>query len=344
MPVNDATALRLAFQDAAADRKLDGKETASIIARARRDGLTESEAKELTRGLARYRDAFTPEAKKTLDDFVTKKMKKLEILDAVGPDPRPLHDPAVVPADRKRLEEELVPGGELFRHGPSGDDVEQNYLGDCYLMAAMSAVARANPRAIEDAFKKNPDGTYSVRLFERHGGQLVPKEITIDADLPRNGWYGYYYARARDPRELWPALLEKAFAARAGSYGKIEGGLPGEAMEAITGKRATDLDLRASGTSADATFAKLAAATKAGKPVTAVTLGDGSAKKYAGTNIYTDHTYTVWGTSVANGVKYVHLRNPWGESEPAGNGKDDGIFKLPLDQFMKLYCGVSIGG
>jgi hypothetical protein len=48
--------------------------------------------------------------------------------------------------------------------------------------------------------------------------------------------------------------------------------------------------------------------------------------------------------SQENGVKYVHLRNPWGESEPAGNGLDDGVFKLPLDQFMSLFSGISING
>ena len=31
------------------------------------------------------------------------------------------------------------------------------------------------------------------------------------------------------------------------------------------------------------------------------------------------------------------MRNPWGESEPAGNGANDGIFKLKLEEFAKLY-------
>ena len=49
-------------------------------------------------------------------------------------------------------------------------------------------------------------------------------------------------------------------------------------------------------------------------------------------------------TSEAGGVKYVELRNPWGFSEPAGNGKDDGIFKLPLADFVKYYENVEFGG
>ena len=38
-----------------------------------------------------------------------------------------------------------------------------------------------------------------------------------------------------------------------------------------------------------------------------------------------------------NGEKYVTLRNPWGESEPAGNGPNDGVFQLKLEEFSKLY-------
>jgi hypothetical protein len=35
--------------------------------------------------------------------------------------------------------------------------------------------------------------------------------------------------------------------------------------------------------------------------------------------------------------RFVIVRNPWGESEPAGNGPNDGIFKLKLEDFTKLY-------
>lgn len=34
------------------------------------------------------------------------------------------------------------------------------------------------------------------------------------------------------------------------------------------------------------------------------------------------------------------LRNPWGDSEPAGNGADDGVFKLKLSEFRRLYENV----
>jgi len=57
-------------------------------------------------------------------------MRKIEVLDE-GPHPDPIDgdDPGVLEADRKRLEQQIVKGGQLFRHGVDGKDPEQNYIG-----------------------------------------------------------------------------------------------------------------------------------------------------------------------------------------------------------------------
>jgi hypothetical protein len=348
MPVVDLTTkIRNAFEKAKADdKKIDGDEADALIREVRTGRLTESKAEIFKKEAARFRSSFTPDAKKKIDKFISGTMPRVEILDRDRPneDKGKLKDPAVLKADKDKLEQELVKGGKLFKNGVKGTDPEQNYIGDCYLMAAMSSVAKASPDVIKNAFKQNRDGTFTVRLWDRKGRKLVPHDVRIDLDLPRNGWNGYNYARAHDPRELWPALLEKAFAVRAGSYSKIEAGIPGEAMAAITGKLSTEINLRGKGVSANDVFDQIAAGVKAKKPMTAATLGDSSNAKYANTNIFADHTYTIWGTSTENGVKYVHLRNPWGNTEPKGNGKDDGVFKLDLKKFMSLYSGVAING
>lgn len=344
---NDIKRLQNDFAKMASGGSITGTEATGLITRAKTGKLTESEANELKAEVERYKDKLSPEAAATFKDFIDNKMKKVEVLDIVNtkrPDPLGVHDPAVLTADKDKLEQQVVKGGKLTVGGVSGDDPMQNYIGDCYLMAAMSSVAKASPDVIKNAFKDLGNGKYEVTLYDQKGSKLTPHKVEIDADLPMNDWNGRVYATARDAHELWPSLLEKAFAQRAGSYGKIEAGVPGDAMSAITGKPSNDIDLRAAHTDPNKVFDQLAAAVKAGKPITAATLSDASEKKYTGTNIYSDHTYSVWGTSVENGTKYVHLRNPWGESEPEGNGKDDGIFKLPLDKFMSLYSGVSING
>jgi hypothetical protein len=345
---NDIKRLQNDFAKMAVDGKISGTEATGLITRAKAGKLTESEANEFKAQVEHYKDKLSPEAAATFKDFIDNKMKKIEVLDIVAtkrPDPIGVHDPAVLPADKDKLEEQVIPGGQLFTNGVSGQDPMQNYIGDCYLMAAMSSVAQASPDTIKNAFKDLGGGKYEVTLYDhKAGNKYEPHKVVIDKDLPMNDWNGRVYASAKDPKELWPSLLEKAFAQRAGSYGKIEAGVPGDAMSAITGKPSTDIDLRAAHTDPNKVFDQIAAAAKAGKPITAATLSDASAAKYTGTNIYSDHTYSVWGTSVENGTKYVHLRNPWGESEPAGNGPDDGIFKLPLDKFMSLYSDVSING
>lgn len=338
----DLTRLKADFASAASKGRISAADVEGILRRVKRDGLTESEAKALKREVARYRDAFEPEGAAKLNAFVAG-MKPLLILDDPTPvNPGGLADPKVLPADQKRVRQELIKGGQLVKNGIRGEDVTQKYLGDCYLIAAMASVAHTRPDLIEHAFKKRSDGTYDVTLFKAKGRSFEKDTVRIDADLPHNDWYHLSYASGADERELWPALLEKAVAQKAGSYGAIEAGVPGEAMSWLTGKPSELIELRGAGVKADQVFDALTAAVKDHRPATASTYGESSNGKYANTGLYADHAYSVWGTEERGGKKYVQLRNPWGESEPAHNGRDDGIFKLELTDFMRLYANVEI--
>ena len=54
----------------------------------------------------------------------------------------------------------------IFVGEPSEKDVRQGGLGDCYLLAALAAVARTNPSRIKRMVTDNPDGeTVTVRFF-----------------------------------------------------------------------------------------------------------------------------------------------------------------------------------
>lgn len=337
--------IRTGFENAARTGKINDAEAEALIRSVRRDRLTASEMKAFKLQVSRFKDKFTPSAEALLTEFIEKKAPKLAIFDP-GPKPNPggLADPKVLAADVDRVRQLHVEGGTLFRDGVSGDDPRQNALADCYLLGAMSAVAKQRPEVIERMFKANPDGSYTVTLYDKKGSKLVPHKVTVDADLPRNDWLGNRYAYSRDTKELWPALLEKAFAARAGGYAKIEGGFACDAMEEMTGKKSYDVSLRGEGVTPESAFAEIKAAVDAGKPGVAVTYGEASNAKYTNSGVFSDHAYTVWGTSEAGGKKYVHLRNPWGDTEPAGNGRDDGIFKLELSQFIRLFYNASFNG
>lgn len=341
----DLKRLRTDFAAAAKDGKISDTDVDGLLRRVRQGGLTQSEAKALKQETARYQDQFTAEGSAKIDAFISNKLRALQVLDDPTPvNPLGVKDPAVLKADLKKVRQEVIPGATLVKGGVSGHDVMQKYLADCYLVAAMAAVARVNPELIEHAFTKRSDGTYDVTIYQPRGRGFAPVKVHIDADLPHNDWYHLQYASGRDEKELWPALLEKAFAAKAGSYAAIEGGVPGEAMSWLTGKPSTMIDFQERGVKADQVFEALSQAVKERRPATASTYGESSNAKYTNSGLYADHAYSVWGVETSGGKKYVQLRNPWGESEPANNGRDDGVFKLELSEFMKMYANVEING
>jgi hypothetical protein len=132
-------------------------------------------------------------------------------------------------------------------------------------------------------------------------------------------------------------LLEKAFAQWKGGYDVVgKGGTPGDVMAALTGNAGGQLPL-SPGDEKDI-HELLAFSLKDGHALVASTHGEDQEALYTGTGIYADHGYTVLGAEKsADGKLLVTLRNPWGEVEPKNNGKDDGIFKLEMTQFLKLY-------
>ena len=341
----DIQRLRTDFAAAAKNGKISGTEVDGLIRRVNRDGLTESEAKTLKQETARYKDQFTVEGSKKMNAFIEHNLKKTQILDDPTPvNPLGVKDPVVLKADLKRVRQTVIEGGVLTKNGVNGDDVTQKYVADCYLIAAMAATARVNPELVEKLFHKRTDGTYDVTIYEPKGKGFTKVKVHIDADLPHNDWYHLTYASGRDEKELWPALLEKAFAARAGSYAAIEGGVPGDAMSQLTGKPTSTIDFQERGVKADQVFDALSLAMKEHRPATASTYGESANAKYTNSGLYADHAYSVWGTETTGGKRYVQLRNPWGDSEPGHDGHDDGIFKMELGEFMKMYANVEING
>ena len=64
-----------------------------------------------------------------------------------------------------------------------------------------------------------------MRFFDGvgEGGRPKPVMITVDDDVAMGG-SGAQYASARDSKELWPGLLEKAYAKWKGGSEKVGNG------------------------------------------------------------------------------------------------------------------------
>lgn len=269
------------------------------------------------------------------------------------PAPRPQDDPAVMKDHRDWVQYGTVPNGTLTVNGMSPNDVKQGQTGDCYLLAAMSALAQTDPQVLQNALRQNPDGTFTATFQETEYVpsnpddpdsewvyQSTPVEVHLDSDLPLASG-NLQYAQGETPSELWVPLLEKAFAKWKGGFEEIgNGGWPDQAFTALTGKENAGIYLYGEpGQIPEGLFQQMQDASAAGHPmVTASKL----AEETSGTGIEGSHAYSVTGVSEREGKQYVQLRNPWGHGEAGSDGNDDGNFEVPLADFAKAFHQVSV--
>ena len=146
---------------------------------------------------------------------------------------------------------------QLFEGKIEAADVQQGGLGNCWLLAAIGAIAEAHPEIIRSLFLTNfvePCGIYRIRLYdvryERWTTVVIDDRIpmTDDGLHPR-------FSRPNGP-ELWVLLLEKAFAKLWGAYGYLEGGHVILALQSFTGNHGVLMDVNkyVASTSADQFF------------------------------------------------------------------------------------------
>ena len=111
---------------------------------------------------------------------------------------------------------------KIFTGKVEPGDIKQGYLGDCYFLAGLAALAE-RPDRIFNLFllaEINAVKYYSVKMIYKG------KWMTIDMDE----YIPYLYnspafTKAKDD-ELWVVLLEKAWAKLYTSYKRIEAGYP----------------------------------------------------------------------------------------------------------------------
>ncbi len=212
-----------------------------------------------------------------------------------------------------------VAQGTLFKDGVRETDIKQGLAIDCYLLAAVGAVAQRSPSTVEEMFIDNGDNTYTVRFFKNG----VADYLTVDRYLPSTSWGTFSYAsmsaKLDNPtNELWVPLLEKAYAQLnesgwigqdgTNSYNGIATGFVEEAMMQITGRKAVQLVLDQNA---------FAGALKANEMVTINT-----PQVVQSVEIVKDHAYVV--TSYNADTQKFTLYSPWGET---GNKDAQGVFK-----------------
>lgn len=255
--------------------------------------------------------------------------------------------------------------------------VVQGVAGDCYMLAALSAIAWVWPALLnmDVDIMSNQDEWRLYRYFMGRSKQTYARPSgsgTSTNEILQKGFYKVpIFARSRYwfNGEYWPALFEQAYAnwkfpndSKYNAILQIGGGWPEEALCELSG----DSWFTSSGKLMLSSFTDLSLLNfmksmcyswKTINPMVIVTpYWEPLPPMMPGIAAY--HAYTVLGFTVSNGDYYMIIRDPHGVGEPTGDGvlskrdwvihfenkkyfnlsKNDGIFALRLDKVRENFC------
>ena len=220
--------------------------------------------------------------------------------------------PPAAPPGRFRFTER-----DLFPHDPTGADIIQDSIGDCYLDSTMGAIANADPQWIKDRISyDSTTGSFDVTLW--NGRQWTPITVSQDdiaADIRMRG------ASGRDngvpDSALWPTVIECAYAKKEfprdrtedalGNGGIGRGGISPDAMEALTGNRGVNIKPEWVWLTNTHLDQEMSMALAQRRPVTVSSSAEN-------TLLVPDHVYMLESISGAGNDAVVTLRNPWGQN------------------------------
>ncbi|ORC85440.1 calpain-like cysteine peptidase [Trypanosoma theileri] len=140
----------------------------------------------------------------------------------------------------------LVDQIRLFRKEIVPGDVRQGELGDCWFMCAITTLEE-HPEMVQRMFR-HPQGAEVAREERAVGAYRVTlnknglwNSVIVDNYLPALGGKPKF-ASSTDLCEMWPSILEKAYAKLHGSYGMIQSGDPVHALTDMTGCSSSRFD------------------------------------------------------------------------------------------------------
>jgi hypothetical protein len=251
--------------------------------------------------------------------------------------------------------------------GLDAHDVTQGSLGDCYFLSALALVATDTCCAdglVDDAL--DAAGCYGVSFWVQGAWQMVWVDGYFPCYTPINRHASMapkpVYAKSANRREIWPMVVEKAFAKLHGTYEAIGGGgRIAAALQALTGGSASSI---ATALGPDTIWRGLCSAVE--DPNTLVGAGtrpDTSAEDRCG--IIDGHAYAVRHAVEVGPHRLLLLRNPWGHGEwkgPWGDGskewdlhpdcraavgncrskEDDGDFWMEIKAFCQIFATVDM--
>jgi hypothetical protein len=225
--------------------------------------------------------------------------------------------------------------------GPSMTDIEQGGVGDCWLMAGLSAIGLDSPHSIRQNVVDFDDGTFGVRLgnnFYRVDNEL-PVHNTGAGATDNN----LRFAGLGAQNSMWVAAVEKAFAhyrTGANTYDSLNGGWAVEVNRAFRSSSAGEKSIR-SYSSATALANDMYNRYWAYQAVTIGFVGSLSGNP----PLIGNHMYTVAGfnRNSAGEIVSIRLRNPWGVDGTGNDGSNDGFVTVTPAQLYAQTGRVNWG-
>ncbi len=116
--------------------------------------------------------------------------------------------------------------------GAKYSNVSQGDLGDCYYLAALAAIAYRQPSVIRTAFEEWGESVASRRTMYAVKFYVdgIETHVAVDDQVPmfpHTSNDPFLFASWNDGDDLWPVILEKAFAKVFGREGYLQTGWSG---------------------------------------------------------------------------------------------------------------------
>lgn len=235
-------------------------------------------------------------------------------------------------------------------------DIIQGVLEVCYLLSCLSAIAES-PSRIKSIFNtrsSNLQGKYSVTFFLTG----VPTEVVVDDHFPCSPDSNELIFSKTQSQELWPLIIEKAWAKIYGCYTAVEYGLMDFVFEDLLGVPASFVSVTVA--NRENIWIQLKRFIAEKYLLCATTIESLAEDR---TGLVTSHAYTVLSVYEDSNLelKLIKLRDPWGIGGWKGaysnssvlmneklkkllnyEDKNDGSFYINLDDFTAYFSYFSV--
>lgn len=266
---------------------------------------------------------------------------------------------------------DFCPAPELFKGTIDMNDLDQGAVGDCWLVAAIASLT-TKPDQIRSLFYPdhyNKEGAYAVRFYAPMHQQWL--WVLVDGYVPVSGVGTPYFMSAHNPGELWPMLLEKAFAKLHTCYGGLDpalacGGVM--AMKMMTGASECTSFVPVYATPIDEVWdcikAHIDAGCSAACGVADENWGRHTNAAMDEVGVVYNHVFSCVGArQLSDGTRLLRLRNPWGDGSgwsgawsdqsehwteerkaevPEYSAENDGTFWISMEDFYSYWYRVEL--